>query len=261
MPEPTSINYAHVAHRYDKSRRIEPAILSALVTGLRSLDARSVLEIGAGTGNYSRALVASGFSLTAVDREPAMLAVGAAKATASWIVADALHLPLPDRSFDAAVAVNVLHHLPDLGCALAELRRVARRGAVMHAVVRENLATLWFRRYFPEIDDVLLPLHPPLGRLITALFRVGFSSVASTRVFYSGSGDLTFEAARTQPHLIFDSNFRAAVSGFRRLSSASVARGLVELERDLDSGAFASIAASFDSAHAAVGDCVVVTAH
>jgi SAM-dependent methyltransferase len=260
MPEPTSINYGQLAPGYDKSRRSEPAILSALIAGLRSLNAQSVLEIGAGTGNYSAAIAASGFALTAVDREPAMVAIGAAKAPASWIVADALHLPLLARSFDAAVAVNVLHHLPDLDRALAELRRVARCGAVMHAVVRENLATLWFRRYFPEIDDVLLPLHPPLGRLITALFRAGFSSVASTKVFYSGAGDLTFEAARTRPHLIFDPDFRAAVSGFRRLSSTGVARGLGELERDLESGAFASIAAAFDAAHAAVGDCVVIAA-
>jgi SAM-dependent methyltransferase len=189
-----------------------------------------------------------------------MVALGAAKTPASWIVADALRLPLLARSFDAAATVNVLHHLPDLDRALAELRRVVRRGAVLHAVVRENLATLWVRHYFPEIDDVLLPLHPPLGGLITALFRAGFSSVVSTKVFYSGTGDLTFEAARTRPHLIFDSDFRAAVSGFRRLSSAGVARGLGELERDLETGCFASIAASFDSAHAVVGDCVVITA-
>jgi protein-L-isoaspartate O-methyltransferase len=59
MPVPTSINYGQVAVGYDKSRRIEPAISSALIAGLRSLNARSVLEIGAGTGNYSASIVAS----------------------------------------------------------------------------------------------------------------------------------------------------------------------------------------------------------
>lgn len=260
MPVPTSINYGQVAVGYDESRRIEPAISSALIAGLRSLNARSVLEIGAGTGNYSASLVANGFAVTAIDREPAMVAIGATKAPGNWIVADAADLPLRARSFDAAVAVNVLHHLPDLDRALASFRRVVRRGAVMQAVVRENLATLWYRHYFPEIDEVLLPLHPPLGHLITAMLRAGFASLSSRKIFYSGDGDLTFEAARARPHLMFDSDFRAAVSGFRRLSSACVARGLGELERDIATGAFASIAASYDSAHAKVGDCVAITA-
>ena len=131
---------------------------------------------------------------------------------------------------------------------------------MLQAVVRENLETLWYRHYFPEIDDVLLPLHPTLGSLITAMFQAGFSRVAVAKIFYSGRGDLTFEAARTQPRLLFDPAFRASTSGFRRLAAAGIARGLAVLERDLDSGAFARIAATFDLAHAAAADCVLITA-
>jgi SAM-dependent methyltransferase len=260
MPLPTAINYGQVASGYDNSRCVEPAIARALIEGLRSLEARSVVEIGAGTGNYTGALGAGGFSLIALDHSPAMVEIGARKRSARWILAEALLLPFHARSVDAVVAVNLLHHLDVLAAALAEFRRVARAGAVLQAVVRENLETLWYRRYFPEIDDVLLPLHSTLGALITAMFRAGFSRVASAKIFYSGRGDLTFEAARTRPHLLFDSEFRASTSGFRRLSSACVARGLAELERDLDSGAFARIAAPFEAAHAGAGDCAVITA-
>jgi ubiquinone/menaquinone biosynthesis C-methylase UbiE len=260
VPVPTSINYGQVASAYDNSRCVEPAIALALIEGLRSLDARSILEIGAGTGNYTGSLTASGFSVTALDRSPAMVEIGAHKTSGRWILSDASALPLRMRSVDAIVGVNVLHHLPACPAALAEFRRVARVGAVMQAVVRENLETLWYRHYFPEIDDVLLPLHPTLGSLITAMFHAGFSRVAASKIFYSGRGDLTFEAARTRPHLLFDSRFRASTSGFRRLESAGIARGLAELERDLDSGAFAGIAAPFDAAHADAADCVVFAA-
>ncbi|MGA9721959.1 MAG: class I SAM-dependent methyltransferase [Candidatus Binatus sp.] len=261
MPVPTSINYGHVASAYDNSRRVEPAIAVAIVEGLRSLRARSVLEIGAGTGNYTCTLMASGLSVIALDRSPAMAAIGARKTSAGWILGDASRLPLRKHSVDAIAGVNVMHHLDALPAALADLRRVARIGAVLQAVVRENLETLWYRHYFPEIDDVLLPLHPTLGGLITTMFHAGFSRVASVKIFYSGCGDLTFEAARTQPHLLFDPGFRASTSGFRRLGSAGIARGLAALERDLDSGAFHRIAAPLDAAHADAGDCVVITAH
>jgi hypothetical protein len=59
---------------------------------------------------------------------------------------------------------------------------------------------------------------------------------------------------------LFDSSFRTSTSGFGRLNNADVARGLTELERDLDSGAFARIAAPFETAHADAADCVVITA-
>ena len=260
MPVPTSIDYGQIASRYDNSRCVESAVAVSLVEGLCSLRARTVLEIGAGTGNYTSALTASGLSVIALDPSPAMVEIGAHKTSARWIVADASAIALRTRSVDAIVGVNVLHHLPALPAALAEFRRVARAGAVLQAVARENLETLWFRHYFPEIDDVLLPHHPTLGSLITAMFHAGFTRVATAKVFYSGRSDLTFEAASTRPHLLFDSGFRASTSGFRRLATAGVARGLAELERDLDSGAFARIAAPFDTAHADAGDCVVITA-
>ena len=60
MPVTTSINYGQVASGYDKSRCVEPGIAGALVAGLRSLRAQSVLEIGAGTGNYTGALTKGG---------------------------------------------------------------------------------------------------------------------------------------------------------------------------------------------------------
>jgi SAM-dependent methyltransferase len=199
-------------------------------------------------------------SVIALDRSPAMIEIGAQKTSARWILSDAVALPLRTRSIDAIAGVNLLHHLPALPRALAEFRRVARAGLVLQAVVRENLETLWYRHYFPEIDDVLLPLHPTLGSLITAMFRAGFSRVAAAKIFYSGRGDLTFEAARTRPHLLFDPGFRASTSGFLRLASAGIARGLAELECDLDSGAFARVAAPFDAAHTDAADCVVITA-
>ena len=260
MPIPTSIDYGQVAAAYDNSRCIEPAIGVALIHGLRALGARSVLEIGAGTGNYTGALTSSGLSVIALDRSPEMVEIGAHKTSARWILAKVQALPLRTQSLDAIAGVNVLHHLPDLPAALVEFRRVARLGMVLQAVVRENLETLWYRHYFPAIDDVLLPLHPTLGSVITSIFRAGFSRVAVAKIFYSGRADLTFEAARSRPHLLFDSSFRTSTSGFRRLESAAVARGLTELERDLDSGAFARIAAPFEAAHSDAADCVVITA-
>lgn len=130
--------YGQVATGYDNSRRVEPAVAVAMVEALHSLRARSVLEIGAGTGNYTGALMASGLSVIPLDRSRTMVEIGAQKTFAPWILADAAALPLRRASVDAIAGVNVLHHLPALPVALAEFRRVARAGAVLQVVVRES---------------------------------------------------------------------------------------------------------------------------
>jgi ubiquinone/menaquinone biosynthesis C-methylase UbiE len=258
--EPASINYSSIAPRYDFTRRAEPAIVAALAAALTNRRARRVLEIGAGTGNYLLELAARGFRMIGLDRSAAMIEWGRTKARADWILADALSIPLRDESIDSAVGVNVLHHLGDIEGLLRELRRVVTTGVVMQAVVRENLESLWYRHYFPEMDEVLMPLHPPLGTAIVSMLRAGFTRVVSTPVFYSGSADLTFESARCQPALLFDSGFREATSGFRRLSRGAIDAGLEALRRDLESGELARVVSPYNAEHASIGDCVILCA-
>jgi SAM-dependent methyltransferase len=260
MPPISPIDYAAIAPDYDRSRRAEPAIVEAISESLRAAGVRSMLEIGAGTGNYTREFAAGGFEVIALDSSRAMIAAGRDKSPARWILADAGMISLRSGAVDGAAGVNVLHHLADLRGALCEIRRVVRRGAAIQAVVWENLSSLWYRRYFPEIDEILLPLHPGLGALVTAVLRAGFARVRARPIFYSGSRDLTFEAARTRPELLFNPRFRAATSGFHRLGEEVCERGLMRLRADLESGRFAAAAAPFDRDHLRAGDCVVITA-
>lgn len=96
------------------------------------------LEIGAGTGYFSLNLLQLGAveRLVATDISPAMLAE--LKGTAERLglevetrATDAERLPFEDASFDFVFGHAVLHHLPDLRGALAELRRVLRPGGTL----------------------------------------------------------------------------------------------------------------------------------
>ncbi len=96
------------------------------------------LEIGSGTGYFSLNLIQLGLiqRLVATDISPGMLAQ--LRATAARLgleveteTLDAERLPFEDQSFDLAFGHAVLHHLPDLEAALAELRRVLRPGGTL----------------------------------------------------------------------------------------------------------------------------------
>jgi len=93
------------------------------------------LEIGAGTGYFSLNLLLAGAIERAVctDISPGMLSALAANAERLGLdvetaASDAEALPFPDESFDLVLGHAVLHHLPDLGAAFREIRRVLRPG-------------------------------------------------------------------------------------------------------------------------------------
>jgi ubiquinone/menaquinone biosynthesis C-methylase UbiE len=96
------------------------------------------LEIGAGTGYFGLNLVLAGVVETAVatDISPGMLRslersaadLGLEVETAAC---DAASLPFADGSFDLVFGHAVLHHLPDLGAAFREFRRVLRPGGAI----------------------------------------------------------------------------------------------------------------------------------
>jgi ubiquinone/menaquinone biosynthesis C-methylase UbiE len=96
------------------------------------------LEIGAGTGYFTLNLMQAGVvrRATATDISPRMLHVLSRNAwrlalSVRALRAEAEALPFPDGSFDIVYGHAVLHHVPDLDRAFAELHRVLRPGGVL----------------------------------------------------------------------------------------------------------------------------------
>jgi ubiquinone/menaquinone biosynthesis C-methylase UbiE len=115
-------------------------VLAKLSKGLGGAPERYArsLEIGAGTGYFSLNMLAAGIieEATCTDISPGMLATLRANAEALGLgvhtaVADAERLPFPDASFDLVFGHAVLHHIPHLELAFAELERVLVPGGTL----------------------------------------------------------------------------------------------------------------------------------
>lgn len=108
---------------------------------LAPLAASSILDIGCGTGYFSRRFARDGHAVVGVDHDPAMVGFARANAAAGerYETADALALPFGDGSFDCCVSVTALCFLRDERRALEEMVRVARRGIGLGLLNRRSL--------------------------------------------------------------------------------------------------------------------------
>ena len=112
--------------------RIYDRLAEVLVQGV-ALDGCRVLDVGAGTGAASRAVLAAGAAgVVAVDAAVGMLAHDAPRRPPA-AVGDARFLPFVDAAFGAAVAAFSLNHLTDPGAGLAEMVRVTQPGGALVA--------------------------------------------------------------------------------------------------------------------------------
>ena len=132
------------------------------------------LEIGSGTGYFSLNLLQLRVieQLTATDISAGMLRRLASTAAelgleVETVTTEAEQLPFADQSFDLVFGHAVLHHIPNLGQALAEFHRVLRPGGVIAFAGEPS-------RY----GDRLAALPKQTALLLAPLWRATFGAQA-----------------------------------------------------------------------------------
>jgi SAM-dependent methyltransferase len=150
------------------------------------------------------------------------------------IVASAEDLPLGDDGVDAAMAVLTDHHWADRARGLREMRRVARRRAVVFQHDPAVAADFWLTRdYLPTFLRRLRGKR--LADLMRPLGDVELRPVPIPHDCMDG-----FLAAHwRRPEAYLDPRVRAGISVFRLLPEDEVAAAVDALRADLESGAWA----------------------
>ncbi len=213
--------YDTIGRGYANHRRPDPRIAAMIETALG--DARSVVNVGAGTGSYEprdRRVTAVEPSATMIAQRPS----GAAEV----VQATAERLPFPDRSFDAATAFLTTHHWTDLDAGLREMARVSRGPCVFLDHDMRDLH-FWMLDYFPQVRPKLKPLLP----LESA--RAVFSRLRVTPVpVPHDCTDGFFCAYWRRPERYLDPDVRAAISFFTLVDD--VEARIARLRRDIEDG-------------------------
>lgn len=132
--------YAGAGRRADAQ---EKALLGRL---LRSFpDAHTVLEVGCGTGHFTRWMAENGLETVGLDASRPMLIEARRYGGSNYVIGEASALPVADRSFDLVALVTTLEFVSNPGRALAEAARVARQGVLLGVLNRCSLLALRHR--------------------------------------------------------------------------------------------------------------------
>lgn len=219
-----SVRYDTIGIDYAELRQPDRRIAAIIDGALGS--AKTVLNVGAGTGSYEPA----GRAVVAVEPSRIMIRQRSPAAAAA-VQARADALPFDDWRFDAAMAILTLHHWPDKQAGLREMRRVTRGPIVL--LTFDPSHRPWLTDYLPELaalDEAQMPAMSDYGRWL------GSVQVTPVPVPHDCSDGFLYAYWR-RPDAYLDPRIRSGSSSFWAIGSADA--GLGELRRDLESGAWA----------------------
>ena len=230
--------YDHIGIGYTKHRCADPGIVEALVRALGLASPAILADIGAGTGNYSRAIADRGFHVQAVEPSSTMRRQAQPHSLVHWYYGSAEHNPLPDSSVDGVFCVLASHHFSSLEAAAAEMARICSTGPIVWFTFDPRLSEYpWLNDYFPTIWENAFEIVPPLDDVCRLLEIHTYRHVTVTP--WSVPQDLQdcFMAAgwRT-PEMYLDPEVRACISAFAMARPGDFEDGLSRLQYDVTNG-------------------------
>jgi SAM-dependent methyltransferase len=226
--EPT--RYDTIGSGYAAYRREDPLIKARILSALG--DARTVLNVGAGTGSYEpedRYVVAVEPSdVMAAQRPPDRVPAVRGSAAA---------LPFRDAAFDATTAILTVHHWDDTKReGIAELQRVTSGPVIVVTFDIGVFAEMWLvRDYLPEISALDRRIFPSIDELS---LWMGSGVSVETLPISAATPDWHLASYWAHPERVLDTAARNATSGFARMSADVIGRAVDQLAGDLQSGAW-----------------------
>lgn len=220
------LDYDPHASAYAVSRAVHPGVLAAIQQAADELGARTVLEIGVGTGNVLSSLTGS-FERIGLDPSRGMLERAATRPGLRLAQGLAERLPFADGSIDLAYSVDVIHHVVDRSAAARELFRVLRpegRALIVTDSAEDIAARIPLSSHFPETVAVELRRYPAIETIAAELSGAGLLVQTALQV------------SRTYPLTDITGYETKSYSSLLLISDEAHQRGLERMRNDLASG-------------------------
>ncbi len=230
--------YDNLGIGYTKHRRADTRIVKRLVDLLALSPPSTLADIGAGTGNYSRAIADLGFHVQAIEPSATMRLQAVPHNSVRWHHGTAEHIPLGDGSVDGVLCILASHHFSSLETAATEMARICSSGPIVWLTFDPRLAeTPWLRDYFTAIWDSASKVFPPMEDLSYLLENHTRRNVTVTPwPVPHDLQDCFMAAGWRKPEMYLDPEVRACMSAFALADPVSYGNGLSRLQHEIRNG-------------------------
>ncbi|MDH3947644.1 MAG: class I SAM-dependent methyltransferase [Gammaproteobacteria bacterium] len=162
----------------------------------------TLLDVGCGTGYFSRRFANTGLSVTALDPNKATLTYACQQdGGINYLQANALSLPFSNDSFDYVSAITSLCFVEPPEQALREMWRVTRRGLLL-GVLNKHSLLYWQKRHSKSYAGARWDRITTVKKWAENLEPEPYNISVSNGVLVAGSGKLSRLVERTLGSLL-----------------------------------------------------------
>lgn len=166
------LDYNGFAKTYAETRSAVPWVVNPLIREIQMLEPpASILEIGCGTGNYiiELSIKVPGNNYKGFDLSENMLNIARSRTkTVEFTHGNGdIKFPFDDDLFNAAFAVDVIHHIVNYDVFFSECNRMLKQNGIMIIVTdsEDNIRRRSGTKFFPEKLNVELDRYPKIEEL------------------------------------------------------------------------------------------------
>ena len=233
------VNYDQVAPTYDQryAGTLFAGVGNALLSLATATAAKSILEVGCGTGYWLAAIRSHGRRVFGLDLSLGMLRKARERESSLTLVRGSAEiLPFQSHSFDLIFSVNAIHHFirPDF---VREARRLLKPGGSLASIALDphHGRDRWYvYDYFPETLEIDRERYPSVGRVADWMIAAGFDRVecrAAERIVQNVTGDqilrdpMLHKNATSQLVLLSDEVYAAGIARIKAAIHRAEAAG------------------------------------
>ena len=236
--------YNDIGKTYNQTRKADQRILQRIIDELKLVPGSKILDIGAGTGNYSYELSAIGYEVYALEPSEVMINQGKNHQKLKWYQGVAEDIPFGEGIFDGVICILSTHHFKNLAKSFYEIKRVLKDNGVaviFTADPRLCPDDFWYNAYFKNIIEKSYKIHPPTQELKEMLAKVFNNNVEMTIFLIPHDlQDGFFFSAWRYPERYLDMTFCDGISSLAETPKDILIKTQEILRNDLNSGSWKS---------------------
>lgn len=254
--------YDKIGNNYNLTRKADPYIAERFIKLLNPKLGKQYLDIGCGTGNYTKEFANKGFCFIGIDPSKQMLDIAqSSKSNIVWKIGSAESTGLKPESIDGIIGSLTIHHWGNLEKGFKELYSILKPNGniVIFTSTPQQMQGYWLNHYFSKMLNDSIKQMPTLKSVFHAMLNTGFKSIKPEKYTIKPDlKDLFLYSGKHNPELYFDAKIRHGISSFSSLSNKKeVDKGLEQMRQDIDNNTIQDIIKSYENNN---GDYLFVVA-